>query len=276
MEQNNLLLHSLSEYRELIFECLETAKVTTVAEVGVGEGDFTSQLCGWVHEKGGTHFCVDPFPPQALTELVAQSPWMELRKGKSSDMLQLLPVCAAYILDGDHNYYTLSLELSTIQAKCSEENTHPLVFVHDVAGPWARRDAYFDPESLPADACHPYAPARELLIAADIEFGKEVRQHLMGSANAAMHEGGAKNGILTAVEDFINKGNSHFIFKIIPNVFGLGVLFDKRSIYACKLEQILNPLSNSPLLTRLEKNRIALYQAYMTWRLESLRLSAKR
>ena len=47
------------------------------------------------------------------------------------------------IIDGDHNYYTVSEELRLI-AERARTAPLPLLLFHDVCWPHARRDDYFD------------------------------------------------------------------------------------------------------------------------------------
>ena len=50
-----------------------------------------------------------------------------------------------YLIDGDHNYYTVSNELRLIHGKASN---HPVLLFNDVAGTWARKDLYYDPSFI--------------------------------------------------------------------------------------------------------------------------------
>jgi hypothetical protein len=40
----------------------------------------------------------------------------------------------------------------------------------------------------------------------------------------ALHEGGPKNGVLTAIEDFINDRQDAWLFELKPEFYGLGIL----------------------------------------------------
>ena len=51
----------------------------------------------------------------------------------------------------------------------------------------------------------------------------------------------------------------HLIWASIPAVFGLGVLFDRRAVWAEAVAAILAPYHANPLLERLERNRLRCY-----------------
>ena len=48
----------------------------------------------------------------------------------------------AMIIDGDHNYYTVSEELAGSVSAARAARYMPLLLLHDVGWPHARRDAY--------------------------------------------------------------------------------------------------------------------------------------
>jgi hypothetical protein len=74
----------------------------------------------------------------------------------------------------------------------------------------------------------------------------------------ALAEGGPRNGVLTAVEDFL-AAHPNLSFVRVPCVFGLGVLSDAGAPYADELASRLAWCDENPLLARLEENRLALY-----------------
>jgi hypothetical protein len=74
----------------------------------------------------------------------------------------------------------------------------------------------------------------------------------------AEREGGPRNGVLTAVEDFLEE-TPGLVHRIVPCVFGLGFLYASAAPWAAALDAYLAPYDRSPLLARLEANRIAMY-----------------
>ncbi len=135
-----LLLHSLAEFRELIFRCLDLAGVTSVAEVGAEDGHFTSELLRWSDGRDIRVVAIDPAPSPFLVELANSNPRLDLIAATSLAAFEHLGPVDAYLIDGDHNYYTVSNELRMIEQRV--EGEFPIVFMHDVAWPCGRRDQY--------------------------------------------------------------------------------------------------------------------------------------
>jgi len=71
-----------------------------------------------------------------------------------------------YLIDGDHNYYTVSRELEAIHRLGKAGD---VVLFNDVVGACARRDQYYDPSFIPPE-----------------------------------YVGGRRQGVLTAIEDFLD------------------------------------------------------------------------
>ena len=98
---------------------------------------------------------IDPTPEPALRELAAERGDLELIERTSIEALADADLDAdAVILDGDHNYYTLSEELRLIAERAAGGQL-PLLIFHDIGWPLARRDAYYAPERIPAEHRQP-------------------------------------------------------------------------------------------------------------------------
>jgi hypothetical protein len=130
---------------------------------------------------------------------------------RSLDVLPSLEGCDVYFLDGDHNYFTVRNELELIvhnSTNAGGEPASPLVFVHDVTWPWGRRDMYYQPDAIPAEARHPYS------------------ERLGDPYCIALHAGGPRNGVLTAVEDFLSEHAAQgWESIVIPAAYGLAILY---------------------------------------------------
>jgi len=93
------------------------------------------------------------------------------------------------------------------------------VISHDVSWPYARRDMYYNPDDLEASQKHPYA-YRGMLPGVP-----ELVEHGMNGVLAnALQEGGPRNGVLTAIEDYIASAGTQFTFRKLPFFNGLGIL----------------------------------------------------
>jgi hypothetical protein len=134
---------------------LESADVGTVVEVGGEDGVFTQKLITWAEAHDVRAYCVEPEPTPSLVEVCEHSEVARLVKGRSPEALLEIEACDAYLLDGDHNYFTTLGELEVIY-RTTDSGRAPLVLLHDVGWPCGRRDMYYAPEALPPHAVWPY------------------------------------------------------------------------------------------------------------------------
>jgi hypothetical protein len=77
----------------------------------------------------------------------------------------------------------------------------------------------------------------------------------VGHFGIALQEGGAKNGVLSAIEDFMGQSGDYKL-DIIPVVFGIGILRRVSHPLEELIEVILPSPQYSALLARLEVNRL--------------------
>src|SRR3954453_21153321 len=138
--------------------CLEAAGVRSVVEVGAFAGDLTRVLVAWAAGAGATVGAIDPSPQPGLVELAERHPELELIRETSLEALPRIPLPDAVVIDGDHNYYTVSEELRLIGERAGD--ALPLLLFHDVCWPHARRDDYFEPDLIPDEYRQPVAGSR--------------------------------------------------------------------------------------------------------------------
>jgi hypothetical protein len=239
---------SLVNNAELVIACLDLAEPRSLVEVGAYAGDLTALLLEWADESGARVSAVDPAPKKKLEELAAAHNNLDLLRATSVEALpDLLPPDAA-IIDGDHNYYTVSEELRLI-AERAQEGRLPLLLFHDVCWPHARRDSYYTPERIPEAGRQPMVQGAGLFPG---EQG--VRPGGLPYHWAAAREGGRRNGVLTAIEDFVGEREG-LLLAVVPAFFGFGVVWHRDAPYADALADLLAPYDRNPLLERLEANR---------------------
>jgi len=251
-----LLLHSLAEFEELILECLEIADAKSVVEIGAEDGLFTRRLVPWATKHEAVLHTIDPAPRPPLVELADEVEAVDLIRERSLDALERVEPADVYLIDGDHNYYTVLHELQAIDKRAAERGEPYLIVLHDVGWPSGRRDMYYAPDTLPADAVHPHTFDKGVVPEAESAVDGGFRGE--GDFGWAVEEGGPENGVLTAVEDFI-ADHDGLELRIVPAVFGLGILYPKDAPYAAKLRRHLSPYHHNPLIDRLERNRLTLY-----------------
>ncbi len=240
---------SLRNLAEVIVACLEAAGADSVLEIGASHGDFTAELLDWADGASAKVTAVEPDPPPELLALAERRPELELVRESSHEALRRVPRHDAVVVDGDHNYSTVSDDLGLI-AKLGGDGPIPLVLLHDLGWPHARRDAYYVPDRIPAELRQPLA-RHAYLDPEDPGVGE--RGYLVEWA--AQQEGGPRNGVLTAVEDFV-RDRGGLRLAVVPAFFGLGVLWDRRSPWSEAVARVVEPWDASPLLERLEANRV--------------------
>jgi SAM-dependent methyltransferase len=240
---------SLLNNAELIVACLEAAEVRSVVEVGAFAGDLTRLLLEWAAGAQARVVAIDASPEEPLARLAEDRDDLELIRAMSHDALRTIPLPDAVIIDGDHNYYTVFNEL-TIIGERTDGPVLPLLMFHDVCWPHGRRDDYFDPEAIPAEHRHPTVDGGGLFPGVTgIDPGGLPYRHPAG------HEGGPRNGVLTAIEDFVD-GRDGLRLAVVPAFFGLGVVWHAEAPWAGALAEVIEPWDRNPLLERLEANRV--------------------
>ena len=239
--------YSLVNVGELLFSLLDAIRARSVVEVGAFRGELTRELLSWAARADARVAAVDPAPPAELLALGEQHPELELLRHTSHEALARISLPDAVIIDGDHNYYTVSGELRLIDEQAPGA-AGPLVMFHDVGWPLARRDTYHAPERIPDEHRQPLAPnaglSSEPGFADDRPF-----------AWTAEREGGPRNGGLTAVEDFVSE-HAGLRLAVVPAFFGFGVLWHEDAPWAGAVADIIGPWDRHPVLERLEANRV--------------------
>jgi hypothetical protein len=242
---------SMAQHAELMLPCLDAADVRSIVEVGAFAGDLTRVLVEWAQGAGARVAAVDPSPQPGLVALAEERPELDLIRETSLAALPALPELPdAVVIDGDHNYFTVFEELRLIGERAPGAEL-PLLLFHDVAWPHGRRDDYFDAEQIPEDFRLPQAGDRGGLVPGE----PGIAPGGLPYPRSAEREGGDRNGVLTAVEDFAASREGVRLV-VVPVFFGFGVAWHEDAPYAAELARILGPFDRNPILERLEANRV--------------------
>ena len=241
--------HSLVNLEEVLLPCLDAAGARSVIEVDAYAGDLTGALVDWAVGAGARVWAVDPSPQDRLVQLANERAELELVRKTSFEALGQVPLADAVIIDGDHNYYTVSQELRIIGERAAEGEL-PLLIFHDVCWPHGRRDDYYAVERIPPEHRQPIAEGGGLH---PDEPG--IRPGGLPYRAAAAREGGARNGVLTAVEDFLSQQKAMRL-AVVPAFFGLGVAWDRNAPWAEAVSAVIDPWDRNAVLARLEQNRV--------------------
>ena len=153
----------------------------------------------------------------------------------------------AIFLNDDPNWYTVYNELNMIKQQNKE---FPLVFICNNVFPHKKRDSYHDPDKIPKEFRNEYS--REFKYG-DMTFRDDLFH--------ASQENTPKNGVLTAIDDFLNENSSISIMEIkflngitilYPNnsisQIRLGLLFDDIEEYALDWDLISDSIWENKLL----------------------------
>lgn len=192
-----------------------------VIEIGARTGHNTKRILEYCAAYGAHAHIIDPEPignrgeiAEALGAAGTYHPRISLDAlpGLAGDLL---------LIDGDHNWYTVFHELRTMETTARGADRWPVCLLHDVGWPYGRRDGYYVPERIPAAYRQPYARL-------GMAFGRGELQ-AEGGLNAghcnALVENGPRNGVLTAVEDFIAASSERWELAVFPPFHGLGLLY---------------------------------------------------
>lgn len=256
--------HSLANLAEVAIPCLDAAAPHSLIEIGAYAGDVTRMLVDWSEGSDTQIYSIDPDPQPSLVELAERVPRVELVRQTSLEALPELPAADAVIVDGDHNYHTVSEELRLIDGRARDGGAFPFILCHDVSWPHARRDSYYALEQIPQEHRQPTVEGGYVF-----PGDPGLKEGGLIYNWPATTEGGPRNGVLTAVEDFLD-GREELRFALVPAFFGLGLIWQRDAPYAAELEEILEPWDRNPMLERLEANRV-LHLA--SWQLEGGRFA---
>jgi Methyltransferase domain len=241
---------SLAQMAEIMLPCLDAAGARSVVEVGAFAGDLTRVLVDWAATAGARVGAIDPSPQDALERLAEQHPELDLIRETSVEALPRVELPDAVVIDGDHNYYTVSEELRLIGER-AEGAELPLLLFHDVCWPHARRDDYFAPELIPEDFRQPLAGASGGIFPGD----EGLRPGGLPYPKSAAREGGERNGVLTAVEDFV-ASREGLRLAVVPAFFGFGLVWHLSAPWAADVARIVDTWDRHPVFERLEANRV--------------------
>jgi cephalosporin hydroxylase len=229
-----------------------------VLEIGSLRGETTELLLAHLRADVELHV-VDPAPDFEPSEHEANFRGRYVfHRDLSHQVLPGLPAVDVALIDGDHNWYTVHGELELLAAAARRDGAPlPLVMLHDVAWPYGRRDLYYAPETIPAEFRHPYRqagmrPGRRSLL----DSGG-----LNATMNNAENEGGPRNGVMTAIEDFAAAYEHPVRVLVLPIYFGLAIVASEQRLalqpaLAAAFEELEKPETGVRLQELAEKLRI--------------------
>lgn len=231
---------------------LDVTPLSEVVEVGAEHGNHTFLLLPYVRSRGGHLHVIDPQPLLNMTLYQRQGAGCStLHRQSSLDALPSLDAPDVVLLDGDHNWYTLIEELRILDRTYAD---WPLTFTHDIEWPYGRRDMYYAPERVPEDCRQPHSQLG--IVRGRSELSRQGMNRELANAE---HEGGPRNGVLTAIEDFLDETQRDLAFFIAPGNNGLGIIVDRTRLreprFAKALRKVHDPRAARALSPRHASTR---------------------
>ncbi len=150
--------------------------------------------------------------------------------------LNILPTLNDYeaiFINDDPNWYTIFNELNIIKKNNKE---FPLVFICNNIFPHKKRDSYKNPDVIPDEFKNEFS--RQLFLSDDIKI-KDNFYH-------AIKENTPKNGVLTAIDDFLEINKSIGIMDI-KFIDGITILYPKNDISKNKLNTLKEEIGSYSL-----------------------------
>ncbi|WP_082672923.1 glycosyltransferase domain-containing protein [Paenibacillus senegalimassiliensis] len=223
---------------------LEITKPKSIVEIGVNEGKNTLQLIEYCEKHNSQLYSIDPYKADIL-DSYDEHPNFHFVKDISLNALYRFENFDMVLLDGDHNWYTVYHELLLIEKNCDR---FPLIIAHDIGWPYGRRDLYYNPELIPKEYLKPYKNDGLVLGTSELSQVGGLNRHL----NNCVYENNYKNGVLTAIEDFLSESQQSLKLFTYPAYHGLGI------IYSNEYNYLVNHLEkfNVQVLQDLEKIRV--------------------
>jgi cephalosporin hydroxylase len=236
-------------WEPVISPLLRAAGVRSVVEVGALRGENTRQLLDGLGDDSVLHV-VDPVPAFDPSELEREFPGRyHFHRALSLDVLGDLPPMDAALIDGDHNWYTVVNELRLLRdVSRAAGAVLPLMVLHDVGWPYGRRDLYYAPETVPEEG-------RQPMRRAGLRPGQKRVVDEGGLSSSHWHaevEGGPRNGVMTALDDFLAEHDRPYRRVVLPLYFGLAIVVEEERIAATPgLEEAWQVLEASATKDRL-------------------------
>jgi cephalosporin hydroxylase len=240
-------------WNDVVAPVIEAAGARRIVEVGALRGENTELMLERLGPDVELHV-IDPAPefdPRVHEAHFAGR--YVFHQDLSVNVLGDLPPIDMALIDGDHNWYTVRTELR-LMAEVSQAAGAPLpIFIlHDVGWPYGRRDLYYEPTTIPEDHRHPWRRA-------GIRRGQSELVDGGGGLNAqlanAEHDGGPRNGVMTALQDFVADHTQPLRVVVLPIYFGLAIVIDEQLLaYRPSLAAVLDELegpSGKDMLLRL-------------------------
>lgn len=222
-------------WNNVILPILNIVEPKNIVEIGSDTGLNTKNILNYCLKNDAYLTSIDPAHQLNLKLLNEQyGKHFKIFEDLSLNVLPHLDNYEVILIDGDHNWYTVFNELKIIE-KQFDGDSFPFIIFHDIAWPYARRDLYYNPDNIPSEFVHPYKKAGMFPYKDELVEDKGLNTNFNNAISEKFH----KNGVLTAIEDFIEESTLNLSFYKINLFNGLGLLFLKDSNLDYNIQQII-------------------------------------
>lgn len=222
----------------VIKHVLIEVKPKTIVEIGSLTGDNTFKILQYCKQFKAHCIVIDPSPQYDVILLKEHygKEVVSILEKFSLDALSDIDQYDMILIDGDHNWYTVYNELKQVEQMANATGKFPVVLMHDIDWPYGRRDMYYYPESIPEAYRKPSAtrgmkPGQSELL----PYGG-----FNNVARNAIYEGGDKNGVHTAIDDFLKETSIPIRYYELLSNNGLGLLIPEDSDFHASISYILD------------------------------------
>jgi hypothetical protein len=250
-------------WESVVEPLLEASSPRVIVEVGVARGATTVKLLELSSRTGCTVHAIDPAPQPSFDVDLLQRQHGDrfvFHKKLSLEVLPRLAGVDAALIDGDHNWFTVYRELKALEAQAEVAGGEPpLTMIHDIGWPYGRRDGYYDPDTIPPEYRQPHRKAGIVRHRSELAENGGVNPRL----DNATTEGTPRNGVRTAIEDFLATSECPYVFRSVVGFNGLGILVSHRRLEESgdlqrRLEELDSPTWLHAQCERLEEARLDL------------------
>jgi hypothetical protein len=225
-------------WESVIEPLFRSKKPRSILEIGAGHGFNTHRMLEYCKQADAHLFVIEPtsFPAWDYLKQQYGSRLHHIRD-YSLDALPHLNPFDVVLIDGDHNWYTVYNELKAIERISLSSGRFPLVLLHDTEWPYGRRDMYYFPATIPEPFRQPSArkgmePGNPNLLEAG---------GLNDIVHNALAEFGPRNGVRTAIEDFMKETPFSLSFHNLAVQHGLGILSAEGPDFDKLIQILVNP-----------------------------------
>ena len=217
--------------------------------VGGADGELVKRLIDATADWEGVVHVADPAPSFDIAALRRHAGNRILvHRARGTEVGGLLPVPDLLLLDTDPNWYTThSLLQAAANQAATLQSRFPVTLLSNTGWPHARRDGYLDPASIPEPFRHPHEragvrPNERALCASRGLFAD--RFHAVG-------ENEPRNGVMTALEDFLVGHAAHLGVASLPFLHGISLIYPREGADLPAMGGILQAIEMGPVAASL-------------------------